>query len=168
MSNKIGIFFGSTTGDTERIANAIASKMKIEKSDIHNAGSFSASDLEKYDVLLLGSSTWGFGDLQDDWESGVSTVEKAALSGKKAAVFGCGDSASYPDSFCGALGKLAESLRKAGASIIGQVDAGEYSYSDSESVENGKFVGLALDEVNESDKTDARIDAWIEKLNNEL
>jgi flavodoxin I len=31
-------------------------------------------------------------------------------------------------------------------------------------VQNGQFVGLALDDVNESDKTEARIDAWIASL----
>ena len=31
----------------------------------------------------------------------------------------------------------------------------------------GKFVGLALDEVNEDDKTDGRIDAWAAQLKNE-
>ena len=29
---------------------------------------------------------------------------------------------------------------------------------------NGKFVGLALDDVNESDKTEARIDNWIAEI----
>jgi flavodoxin I len=31
-------------------------------------------------------------------------------------------------------------------------------------VVDGQFVGLALDDVNEDDKTEARIDAWIEQI----
>lgn len=166
MSKSIGIFYGSTTGDTERIANTIASKLGVDSSDVQSVSSLSTADLQKYDVILLGSSTWGFGDLQDDWEGSISAI--ADLSGKTAAVFGCGDSASYCDSFCGALGKLADALSAAGANVIGAVDASEYTFSESESVHDGKFVGLAIDEVNESDKTDARIDAWIAGLKSQI
>ena len=39
-----------------------------------------------------------------------------------------------------------------------------YTFDDSESVVDGKFVGLALDEVNEDNKTDERIDAWVAEI----
>ena len=34
----------------------------------------------------------------------------------------------------------------------------------SEAVEDGKFLGLVLDEINEDDKTEERINAWIESI----
>ena len=50
------------------------------------------------------------------------------------------------------------------ATVVGGVSTDGYTFDDSEAVQNGQFVGLALDDVNESDKTEARIDAWIASL----
>ena len=36
-----------------------------------------------------------------------------------------------------------------------------YTFGDSEAVIDGKFIGLPLDDINEEDKTDTRIKAWI-------
>jgi flavodoxin I len=35
-------------------------------------------------------------------------------------------------------------------------------------VKGGKFVGLPLDEDNEDDKTESRIDAWLTQLKSEM
>ncbi|MDR3261456.1 MAG: flavodoxin domain-containing protein, partial [Tannerella sp.] len=66
--SKIGIFYGSSGGNTKEIATRIASKLGVVTADIQDVASAKANDLAPYDVLLFGSSTWGFGDLQDDWE----------------------------------------------------------------------------------------------------
>ena len=55
-------------------------------------------------------------------------------------------------------------LYEAGAQVIGAVATEGYTFDDSESVVDGKFVGLALDEVNEDGKTDERIDAWVAEI----
>ena len=65
--SKIGIFYGSTTGTTEDVARKIAAKLGVEKSDLHDAAKISEELVNKYDVLVLGSATWGDGELQDDW-----------------------------------------------------------------------------------------------------
>jgi flavodoxin I len=52
--------------------------------------------------------------------------------------------------------------------FVGAVSTDGYTYDDSEAVVDGKFVGLALDEVNEDDKTDERIDAWLDSFKSEL
>ena len=82
----------------------------------------------------------------------------------KFAVFGMGDSESYSDSFCSAMGKLAAKLKEAGATIVGGVSTEGYSFEASEAVENGEFVGLALDNDNQEDKTAERIEAWVAKI----
>ena len=48
-----------------------------------------------------------------------------------------------------------------GAEIVSGVDASGYNYSNSAAVTDGKFIGLALDETNEADKTDERIASWV-------
>ena len=125
--------------------------------------------MKDYDVLILGSSTWGDGDLQDDWYDGVKTLKSADLSGKLVALFGCGDSESYGDTFCDAIGVLYEHLKNTGCTFIGNdVSTEGYSFSSSIAATDGHFVGLALDDVNESDKTDQRIDAWVAGLKSSL
>jgi flavodoxin I len=158
--SKIGIFYGSSGGNTQEIANRIASKLGIDKAAIHDVASAKAGDLDVYDVLLFGTSTWGLGDLQDDWEDFIRVVSSAGLSNKKVALFGCGDSSSYPDTFCDGIGKIYQSIKDK-TSIIGYTGVDGYSFDASESVVDGRFVGLALDEDNESDLSESRIDNWI-------
>ncbi|TKX30574.1 flavodoxin FldA [Campylobacter estrildidarum] len=156
----VAVIYGSAMGNTEGAANTIASKLGI--SDVLNIADIDAAKINSYDKLICGTSTWGSGDLQDDWDgfdfSGLS------LSGKTVAVFGMGDSESYSDTFCGGMGKLAENLKNAGANLVGEVSTDGYTFESSDAVVGGKFVGLALDNDNQEDQTEARIDAWIEQI----
>ena len=117
---------------------------------------------------MLGSSTWGAGELQDDWYDGVNVLKKCDLSHKYVALFGCGDSESYCDTFCDGMGIIYEDIKDSGCTIIGKVSAKDYSFSSSIAVIDGMFVGLALDDINESDKTEERIDAWVNDIKNHL
>lgn len=162
--SKVGIFYGSSGGNTERVAKSIAKKWGgVGDSDIYDVGKAGADSLAPYDVLLLGSSTWGAGDLQDDWESFIKTVAAADLSGKNVALFGCGDASSYPDTFCNALGIIYQAVKDK-AAVVGFTETDGYSFDDSEAVVDGHFVGLVADEDNESNLTDERIDRWVEQL----
>ena len=161
---KTGIFFGSTLGTTENIAGQIATALRISPDDIHNVADTDPSAVQGYDCLLLGSSTWGAGDLQDDWYDFIGKLKNENLSGKLVGLFGCGDSGSYPDTFCDAMGHLYDDLSGTGCRFIGACDTAGYSFDSSEAVRDGKFVGLALDETNEDDRTAERIAAWVETL----
>jgi len=162
--SKIGIFFGSSGGNTQETANRIASKFDVEKKDVHDVASSKAVDLDGYDVLLFGTSTWGVGDLQDDWEDFIRVLPSVDLSTKKVALFGCGDSYSYADTFCDGMGKIYLAIKDC-TQVIGFTDTAGYSFDSSESVVDGKFVGLAIDEDNESNLSEERIDNWVKDLN---
>ena len=56
---KIGIFYGSTSGNTEMVAQNIQEALGVENADLHDVAS--ADDLQKHDHLILGTSTWGEG-----------------------------------------------------------------------------------------------------------
>jgi flavodoxin I len=165
--SKVGIFYGSSGGNTEGVAKIIAKKLGIGATDVYDVCKANASDLTAYDVLLFGSSTWGVGDLQDDWEGFVGKVASADLSGKKIALFGCGDSQSYSDTFCDAIGAIYKVVKDK-AAVVGFTATDGYSFDASEAVVNGQFVGLAVDEDNESSRTDERIDRWVTQLKQEL
>ena len=159
--NKTCIIYGSSTGTCQDLASRIAVKLGVDNADVFDAGSISAEQLEGYQNLVLG-------EMQDDWYDGVKAVKAANLNGKTVAIFGCGDSEGYSDTFCGGMGELYNAAKEAGAKVIGKVSTDGYTYDDSEAVVDGQFVGLALDEVNEDDKTDERIDAWVAAIKPEL
>ena len=158
------IFYGSTSGNCEGIAGKIASALGIDSANVFSASELDASKLAQSDNLILGSSTWGSGDLQDEWYGQVDVIKSSDLSGKTVAIFGCGDSSGFSTTFCDAMAELYDAAKSAGANVIGAVSTDEYTFDESRSVVDGKFVGLALDEDNESDKTDGRIDAWIAEI----
>ncbi len=162
--NKTCIIFGSSTGTCEELASRIAGKLGVDSSDVLEAASISPEQLDGYQNLILGTSTWGAGELQDDWYDGIAVIKKTNLSGKTVAIFGCGDSESYSDTFCGAMAELYNAAKEAGANVIGSVSTEGYTFDDSDAVIDGKFIGLPLDEVNEDNKTDERIDAWVSEI----
>lgn len=165
---KIGIFFGSSTGTTADVAERIAKKFGIADADVRDVAKSAPSDVASYDVLLLGSSTWGSGDLQDDWDDYIAGVEALDLKDKKIAIFGCGDE-TMSDTFCGAVGVLYDRLQKTGARFIGSFPADCYDFSKSEAVKDGSnAVGLLLDEVNKPELTDGRIELWALGLKTEI
>ena len=120
---KTGIFYGSTTGTTESVARLIAEKLGVSPADVHDVSKLDAALAESYEALILGTSTWGDGELQDDWYDGIKVLKNANLSGKTIALFGCGDSESYSDTFCDGMGILFEDLKDSGCTFVGAVSA---------------------------------------------
>lgn len=167
MAN-IGIFYGSTTGNTQSVAERIQRIFGQEAADLKPIADASIDELNAYAHLVLGSSTWGIGELQDDWLEGIQKLDNLELAGKKVALFGTGDPQSYPDSFVDALGILYEKLAEKGTNIVGFCSADGYEYDASKAEKDGQFVGLVLDEDNESDRSDDRIQSWVEGLKAEF
>ncbi len=166
--NKTCVVYGSSTGTCEAIAGKIADKLGVPAADVYNVADFSADTVAAYQNLILGTSTWGAGDMQDDWYDGVKVLAAADLKGKVVALFGCGDSESYCDTFCGGMAELYGAVTNGGATVVGQVSTDGYTFDDSAAVVDGHFVGLALDDVNEDDRTDSRIDAWVAQISPSL
>ncbi len=162
--SKTVVIFGSSTGTCEDIAGKIGKKLGAEVVNVTDMN----DDVLSADNLIIGSSTWGAGELQDDWYDGVSALKNADLAGKVVAVFGCGDSSSYGDTFCGAMAELYNAAKTGGATMVGEVSTDGYTFDDSEAVQDGNFVGLALDDINENDQTDSRIEAWIAQIQGSL
>ncbi len=163
---KTVVVYGSTTGSCQEFAEQIAQKLGVN--DVMNVADVDSDKLGEYDNLLLGTSTWGAGELQDDWYDGVEVLKSADLSGKTIAFFGCGDADGYGDTFCGGMAELYNAVKGSGAKIIGQVDASTYHYDDSEAVIDGKFVGLTLDCSESQGVSENRVDNWLDNIKTEL
>ncbi len=158
---KTAIFYGSSTGNTESVAKQIAELLNADVFDVANNP---IEELKNYQNLIFGTSTWGIGDLQDDWDSFISTLEKTDLSGKTCAIFGLGDSSTYSDSFVDGIGTIYKAIENKGCKIVGFVDTTGYDYEESKAEIDEKFVGLPLDENNESNLTKDRINKWVEQI----
>ena len=165
---KIGIFYGSTTGSTAEVADKIAKDLGVASADVHNVAETAPSAVEPYEVLLLGSSTWGDGELQDDMVDFLTGLEALSLAGKEVAVFGCGDE-NMSDTFCNAVGIIYDKLQKTGAKFIGDFNTEGYTYDKSDSVKpDGVAVGLLIDETNHPELTDGKIAAWTAELKSQM
>lgn len=163
----IGIFYGSSTGNTEAAAGKIVKALSGHEVEVFDVSSAN-SDFSTFDVVIFGTSTWGLGDLQDDWDSFIDEVKSGDLSGKKVALFGLGDSSSYSDTFSDGISKIYDAVKGKGVTLIGRTSTEGYNFESSESVIDGEFIGLVLDEDNESEKTDERIALWVEQLKKEF
>ena len=157
----IGLFYGSDTGTTEEIVEKIKNLFS-KNLEVYNICNATKEDIEKYDKLILASSTWGDGDLQSDWEDFEEKLNEIDFSNKTVALLGLGDQEGYEDTFCNALGHLYNYVKE--ANIIGQTSTEGYEFEDSTAVVNGEFIGLVIDEDNQSELTDKRVKDWVEKI----
>jgi len=157
----IGIIYGSNGGVTEGVAEQIKDVLGLE-ADLLDIASEDIDVFGKYDKMILGTSTWGEGDLQDDWDDVFDDFEGLEFGGKTVAFFGLGDQEGYGDNFLDAMGTLHDVVLKNGGTIVGDKWSTDgYDYDDSTAVNDDGFVGLAIDEDNQDDMTADRIRKWV-------
>ncbi|RTZ14982.1 flavodoxin FldB [Vibrio aquaticus] len=164
---KIGLFYGSTTCYTEMAAEKMRAIIGEELVDIHNVKESPLSLMEDYDFLILGISTWDFGEIQEDWNELWDQVSTIKLEGKTVALFGLGDQEGYGEWYLDAMGLLHDELKKTGANIIGYWPNDEnYEFEASKALteDESQFVGLALDEDSQYELSDERITNWVEQI----
>lgn len=165
----IGIFYGSTEGNTERIVTEIQKQLGGDAvAVLHNVNSATADDMQPYNNLILACPTWEIGQLQEDWESFVDELEDVDFAGKKVAYVGLGDADGYPDTFIDAPGIIHERIKDKGVTVVGQWPTDGYNFEASKSVYDGKFLGLVIDEDNQKELTAGRIEKWIAQIKPEL
>jgi flavodoxin I len=161
------IFYASSTGNTEDIAKKIAEELGgVEIFDITDT---QVKKINEFDKLIFGTATWGEGELEDEWEDVMDEFSKIDLSGKTVALFGLGDQESYSDTYLDAMGIMYEKVLKMGANVIGSLDVDDdFDFDSSKAVVNDKFVGLALDEDNQSELSEKRIKTWISQIKSQI
>lgn len=166
--SRIGIFYGSSSGVTKAAAEKLAELLGDDRCDLFSMEEdfVDFDEMLDYDHLLFGCSTWGSGEVQNDWRDPLLDLdnEKPDFSGKTIAVFGAGDYVSHGEQFVSALGILHDKFKARGATLVGSIPTAGYTYKYSFAERDGKFVGLPFDDINEADKTQARLEAWVEVL----
>jgi flavodoxin I len=175
--SKVGIFFGTDTGTTRKMAKMIYKELGEELADKPlNINRADADTLAGYDYLILGTPTYGSGELpgmgadcqEESWEEFMPNFDDMDLSGKKVALYGLGDQVNYAGEFVDALGELFEAVSDAGAETVGRWSADGYTFDSSAAEEDGEFCGLVLDNDNQADLHAARITEWVAKIKDEM
>lgn len=171
----IGIFYGSTNGDTayaSRLIRTLCEKDPALKGwatvELVDIAEFMLEEMLDFPIILVGAPTWDIGQLQKDWQAVFDEFEELDLSGKYAAVFGMGDQRGYPDTFADAIFFLADKLQERGATLVGRWPTAGYEFTASWAVVDGSFIGLPLDDINQPDQTEPRLRAWLLQIRSEL
>ncbi|MCE3038908.1 flavodoxin [Helicobacter anatolicus] len=158
---KIGIFYGTDSGNTHTIADLIAKKLEVDTKPM-DVSKVNKQQILEYDYLILASSTYGYGDLQSDWEDMIDAFDAKDFEGKTIALVGLGDQDTYSDTFCDCLYYLYEKVRL--GNVVGKTSIEGYSFDSTKSLEDGKFLGLVLDEDNQPELTQERIEKWVAEI----
>lgn len=169
--NRIGLFYASETGNTERIAFAIARELSLPDEHVINVGNTRdvIQAMMNYDILIIGTPTWRKGYLAADWDDLYDDLCKQDFTGKTIALFGLGNQFDYNFTYLDGMGELAKIFKKNAAILIGEWPTEGYYFDESQADNgNGFFYGLGIDEDYQSDLTEERINHWVKKLKNDL
>ena len=171
--SRIGLFFASSTGNTRRIAKFIKKRYNDETmADALNVNKATPELIASYSHLIFGTSTLGGGQLPGlstycmggGWEEFLPKLCDVDFTGKTVALFGLGDQDKYPDEFLDAMGEIYQFVVARGAKVVGAWPADDYSFIQSRALVEDQFIGLALDQENQKNLTDARLDTWLKLI----
>ncbi|MGH1438610.1 MAG: flavodoxin [Cellvibrionaceae bacterium] len=168
----VGLIFGTDTGNTEEIGDKIAGVLVEHACPVEMINVVDATPeiIESFDFIIMGIPTWDFGGIQEDWENFEDEILATKLDNKIVALYGLGDQRGYGDYFIDAVGWLHERVLKTGATIIGEWPTEGYDFEASLAANEDKsyFCGLAIDEDQQIELTDGRIEGWINLLIEQL
>lgn len=157
----VAVVYGSSTLNTEFVAQRLVKAFGENAAELYNVKDIHADLIRDRDFLVFVTSTWGAGDLQDDWETFFPQLNAIDFSGKTVGLVGVGDQENYPENFCDSIALLHEAVVGHGGEIVGYTAAEGYSFKQSRALRGKQFVGLVLDEDNQADRTDERIRDWV-------
>lgn len=172
--SKIGIFFGTETGTTRLIAKKLYKLLGSDLADKPiNVNRIEPDDMLRYDLLILGTPSYGEGDipgksagcLEPNWEEFLAKMPaQPDFNGKRIAFFGLGAQERYSERFASSLIALYRLFESWGATIVGDWPNEGYEFEHSASLVNGRFVGLIIDQRTQSMYTDERLSRWAEQI----
>ncbi len=159
---KIAIIYGSDGGYTENVCERLASYFEKDRVDLINVYETNIDVIAQYEYLILGSSTWHDGHFQDDWEDFSAKLDDIDFSNKTIALLSLGDQDSYGATFCDSLGRFYKKVSE--GNVVGATSTDGYDFEESIGIVDDKFVGLCIDEDNQDELTDERLEQWYENI----
>lgn len=164
----VGIFYAPAGGSVHKIARQLKQKLVDEHPEMFCVTDISAEKMLNYHNLILvcsslGRNTWEM-EQKDKWSVFIPQMRQINLNGRKVAIVGLGDHVTYPNNFVDGIGFMADVVEEIKGILVGQTSTVDYVFNDSKALRDGEFVGLPLDEDFEPEKTDKRIDDWLERV----
>ncbi len=146
-------------GNTYRVASQIAAMI----TDVHllEAQNVTRAELEAHDLLILGTSTVGSGELHAHWLDSMECLRQANLRGRDFALFGLGDQIGHRTTFVDGMRHLFDTVQETGARHIGFWTNAGYQFQYSAALQGDSFIGLPIDEVNQQKLTQHRLQLWM-------
>jgi flavodoxin I len=165
----IGLFYGTDTGNTERVAQQIADAFGGGV-DLHDVAVANAGAFAGYSHIILGQPTWYYGELQSHWEDFWEQFQQIDFTGKTVALFGLGDQHDYSEYFLDAIGMMNNVVLEKGGKVVGHWSTDGYEFDESKALTpDGKcFVGLGIDEDQQAELTAGRIQKWVAQVKAEF
>lgn len=160
---KIGIFYGTTSGKTAAIVEEIEFNLKKLDFETFNVAD-GIQNITEFENLILVTPTYQVGELQKDWDLRKEELKKIDFTGKKVGLVGLGNQFAFGESYADGMRILYDIVKENGAKVVGFTSSLGYSYQETNSVIDGNFIGLALDEAHQDDLTPDRIENWITEI----
>jgi len=165
----ISLFYGSSTCYTEMAAEKIQRQLQDQHQcqvQLCNVAEVGLPAVIEQQFIIMGIPTWDYGELQEDWEEIWDEIDDLDFSGKKIALFGLGDQLGYPEWFQDAMGYLHDKIQALGGQMIGYWPNQGYTFEASTALTDDRqyFLGLALDEENEFELSESRINDWCQQI----
>ena len=158
---RIKLIYGSDTGNTELVTEDITKL--LDDVEVTTVADLTPEDWD-HDKFILGIPTWYDGELQSDWKDYFEEFKTIDFTNKTVAIFGLGDQLGYEEWFCDGIGILAEVIMENGGKVIGYTEK-DNSYDLEETpkslVDDNTFYGLCIDEDNQPELTQDRLEKWV-------
>ena len=165
---KILLIYAPQKGNVEKTANKIFVKFDSHEMDMFPIKDIPIEKIKEYENIIIGCSTVGSETWQNSknssWNTILHQVEEMKLEKTKVAIFGLGDQIQYPTHFVDDMKLIYDAFTKAKATIIGEVAKDTYHFEESKAIVGGKFIGLPIDEDQQPELTEKRINIWISDL----
>ncbi len=158
-------------GNVEFSAQLIAKK--FDNVYIEAIEDVNLQDVKDHDNIIIGcstvgASTWESTENEEPWTRVMGEFEKIGIKDKTVAIFGLGDQVRWPHHFVDGMAIIHERVSKLGAKLIGAWPVEGYDFMESESQNGDYFCGLALDQDQQAELTEGRIEKWIAQIKKEF
>ena len=168
--SKVGLFYGTDTGNTERVADLIKDQIGADLVEVYDIATASVDDFAKHNNIILGQPTWYYGELQSSWDDFWEDFKTIDFTDKTVACFGLGDQADYSEYFLDAMGLMHDIAVDNGATPVGYISTEGFEFDESKAVTEDEefFVGLGIDEDQQPELTEPRIAEWVAQIKEEM